>query len=432
VPFPLIGLAATLLPEIVRLIAGDRAGSVADSVTQAVRTATGTDDPVQAQARIEQDPQIAAQLRTRLAEIAVEQERMRLEAEEKRRAAELAELEKRLADVQGARSTMLQLSATRDPMRWGAPIVSITVTALFVLALVILSKPEWFEIRIENRELINIVLGALVAAFTAVINFWIGSSQGSREKDSTVRALQQSQAAQTASALTSQAQQHAQVLANQSQTTQAAIAGLRQAVGTAAIAGAAAAGSAPSAAAPAAKRRAFEAAIELVLDKEGGFTNNPRDRGGPTNFGITAKTYAAFHGRDPATVTEQEIRELTREQAIEIYRTNYWNAGRCDSLPPGIDLSVFDFGVNAGMRTSVGLLQAIAGVEQDGSIGPITLAAVGACDPPTIIRQFSDRRLDYYRSMPDFDAFGRGWTARVMAIRDASLRMVADTVPAGR
>ena len=48
---------------------------------------------------------------------------------------------------------------------------------------------------------------------------------------------------------------------------------------------------------------------------------------------------------------------------------------QCDDLPNGIDLEVFDFGVKAGVRTSIKTLQAVVGVTTDGSIGPITLSA---------------------------------------------------------
>lgn len=433
-PFPLIALAATLLPEIVRLVAGDGAGKVTQAVGDAVRSATGTDDPVQAQKVIAQDPQAAADLRARLAEIAVAQERSRLDAEatkraadlDKRRQADLAELDKRLADVQGARGTMLRLSASKDPMRWGAPVVSVVVTLMFALSLLVFTLPSLFTIQSGTEQMVNIVLGALVAAFTAVINFWIGSSQGSRDKDATVRALQQTQAEQANTALSSQAQQASAALTSQTQSTQAAIDGLKHARQTAGSASAPAGAVTAPRRSTAAKRSAFETAVDLVLDKEGGFSDDPHDKGGMTNFGIAFRTYAAFHDIDPASVTEAMMRALTREEAIEIYRTNYWNAARCDALPAGIDLCVFDFGVNAGVRTAVRLLQAAVGVTKDGSIGPITLAAVAACAPETVIRQFAEKRLAYYRSLADYDAFGRGWTMRTAAVRDASIRLAAD------
>ncbi|MEN0074954.1 MAG: glycosyl hydrolase 108 family protein [Paracraurococcus sp.] len=423
--FPLIALAATVLPELVRLVAGDRAGTVATAVEQAVQAATGTADPVDAKRRLDEDPAAAAALRTRLAEIAVEQERLQLEAAEKRRAADLAELQTRIADTQGARAAMLQLSGNRDPMRWGAPVVSVTVTLMFVLALFIFTSSESF-IAQGNREMVNIILGALVAAFTAVINFWIGSSQGSREKDATVRALQETQAQQANTALSAQSQQARDAMASQTQQAKDAIVSMKQMVEVARAPAAPAAADA----APQPRSQAFDRAVALILENEGGFSNDPRDRGGMTNFGITARTYADFHGLALESVDEATMRALTREQAIEIYRSNYWNAACCDRLPPGLDLCIFDFGVNAGVRRAILLLQELVGVTQDGSVGAITLAAAAACDPVELIERYAERRLAYYRSLPNFDAFGRGWTLRTTRMRDAAMQMARARQPA--
>jgi lysozyme family protein len=427
--FPLIALAAAIMPEVVRLVAGGKAGEASAAISDAVRIATGTDDPVEAKARLAANPQLEAELRTRLAQIAVELQRLQFDAQEKQRAAELAELEARLLDLQNARATFHHLSDNRDPLRWGAPVVSAVVTLIFLISLLVFALPQWFPIADGNKDMLNIVLGALVAAFTAVINFWVGSSQGSRDKDVTVRALQESQTQQAKAALSTQAQQTSAALANQTQATQAALDTMKQAarapVASPGMTLATSRVPEPGSIAPS-KRKTFESVVEVVLQKEGSYSNHPRDKGGPTNFGITYKTYAAFLGKDPAEVSEQEVRELKRETAIEIYRSNYWNAARCDSLPPGLDLCVFDFGVNAGVRTAVRLLQEIVGVTQDGSIGPVTLAAVAVSDTETVIRRYAEKRLDYYRSLPDFDAFGRGWTDRTITVRDTALRMVSD------
>jgi lysozyme family protein len=424
--FPLIALAAAIVPEVVRLVAGDKAGKASAAISDAVRIATGTDDPVEAKAKLDADPQLASELRTRLAEIAVEQQRTQLDAEEKRRATELAELEKRLADVKDARAATVRFSENRDPLRWGAPVVSVVVALMFMVSLLVFAVPDWFSVNPATKDMFNIVLGALVAAFTAVINFWVGSSQGSRDKDQAVRDLQVSQKEQVTAALSAQAEQTKAALNSQAQSAQAALDSMKQVARASAPAATLAANRMAGRPATSSKRKTFESAVEIVLEKEGGFSNHPRDRGGPTNFGITFRTYAAFLGKDPSEVTEREMRELTRETAIEIYRSNYWNAARCDSLPPGLDLCVFDFCVNAGVRTAVKLLQEVVGVTQDGSIGPITLAAVAASDPETLIRRYAEKRLEFYRSLPDFDAFGRGWTNRTMAVRDTALRMVSD------
>jgi len=161
----------------------------------------------------------------------------------------------------------------------------------------------------------------------------------------------------------------------------------------------------------------------VVLESEGGFSDHPRDRGGATNLGITLRTLADWQGLklDELTAADKEklladLKALTRREAAEIYRANYWLPMRCGDLPAGIDLMVFDFGVNAGPRRSVKLLQRAAGVTDDGSVGPKTLAAVMAADPLAMIAEMADERLAYYRSLDNFDAFGAGWTNRTQQV----------------
>ena len=89
---PLIAIAATLFPEIIKAIAGDRAGTVADSVTRAVTNSVKTNNPVQAQQQLAQNPQIAEDLREKLAQIALEQTRIKLDDEQRQREAALGEL----------------------------------------------------------------------------------------------------------------------------------------------------------------------------------------------------------------------------------------------------------------------------------------------------------------------------------------------------
>ena len=108
----------------------------------------------------------------------------------------------------------------------------------------------------------------------------------------------------------------------------------------------------------------------------------------------------------------------------------YWNPLRADALPAGVDLSVFDMGVNAGIWGSARLLQraiGFSGDEVDGCIGPETLAAVAKCDPRTLINDLAHRQTAYYEGLSDFPTFGRGWLNRVRARLSAALAMIEDT-----
>lgn len=92
----------------------------------------------------------------------------------------------------------------------------------------------------------------------------------------------------------------------------------------------------------------FSKAIDFTLQWEGGYSNNPADPGKETNFGISKKSYPHL-----------DIANLTREQAIEIYRRDYWDALGCDDLPYPLDIIAFDTSVNCGVaRTKKWMEQA--------------------------------------------------------------------------
>jgi hypothetical protein len=164
----------------------------------------------------------------------------------------------------------------------------------------------------------------------------------------------------------------------------------------------------------------FDLCVEITLAEEGAYSNHPDDPGGATQMGITQATLAAYRGR-PVTVAE--VKALTRKEALAIYKANYWTPIRCGDLPPGVDLCVFDFGVNAGPGRSAKMLQAAAFVTADGNVGPVTLKAVNSIPAKTMIARLADRRLTYYRGLGTFTTFGRGWTARVERVTAEALRM---------
>lgn len=169
----------------------------------------------------------------------------------------------------------------------------------------------------------------------------------------------------------------------------------------------------------------FDRCLTEVLKHEGGFVNDPQDRGGATNLGVTIHTLGDWLKR-PATVAE--VRALTPRAVAPIYRRLYWDALRCDELPEGLDLQVFDHGVNAGVRRSAKMLQRLSGAVVDGKVGPRTLSAVaqtieGDNTPARIIRQFGVAREDYYRGLAQFPRYGRGWLRRASEVTKEALQM---------
>ena len=126
--------------------------------------------------------------------------------------------------------------------------------------------------------------------------------------------------------------------------------------------------------------------------------------------GITLATFTNFLGR-PAT--EEELRNISDAQIYAIYSRNYWDRVAGDRLPAGLDLCVFDMAVNAGVSRAVRMLQEIVGSTADGVLGPRTLATVAEQDVLSLIRQYSEERRRFYKSLKTFPTFGRGWLRRV-------------------
>src|SRR4051794_28474004 len=169
----------------------------------------------------------------------------------------------------------------------------------------------------------------------------------------------------------------------------------------------------------------FDACLAFTLGQEGGYGDDPADPGGATNMGITLATLRHWD-HDPA-LGPTDVRDMTRQIAAAIHRALYWNALRGDSLPAGVDLSIFDFGVNAGTRRSAELLQralGFAGDQVDGCIGPETLRAATRADAAEGIGALAERQTTYYRSLAEFDRFGQGWLDRTERRRHAALAML--------
>lgn len=164
----------------------------------------------------------------------------------------------------------------------------------------------------------------------------------------------------------------------------------------------------------------FDHVIGLVLQEEGGFVNNPKDPGGMTNLGVTLRVWEAFVGH---SVGEAEMRALTPAIVTPLYKQNYWDKVSGDNLPRGLDYAVMDFAVNSGPVRAAKTLQEICGVNQDGSIGPATLAVVNSADPAGLIDKLCNQRLAFLKSLSTFATFGKGWTARVTRVKAASEQM---------
>ena len=154
----------------------------------------------------------------------------------------------------------------------------------------------------------------------------------------------------------------------------------------------------------------FDEIIEHVLEKEGGYVNDPTDLGGETNYGITKRFYPDI-----------DIKNLTKEQAKEIYKRDYWDKNRVDELPEQLRHIFFDMCVNQGRGTAVKVLQRAANakganLKVDGGLGPSTLKSIQNVE---YTRVKSYRVLHYANlviNKPEQEKFWYGWFKRALEV----------------
>lgn len=165
----------------------------------------------------------------------------------------------------------------------------------------------------------------------------------------------------------------------------------------------------------------WQKCLEAILHHEGGYVNHPKDPGGETNLGVTKRVYEEWGGT-------KDMKDLEVEDVEPIYKKNYWDRVRAESLPSGLDLCVFDFGVNAGTGRAAKYLQTMIGTTADGGIGPNTLKAlsnyVESEGVEQTIRNYQAARQEYYESLSTFETFGKGWTRRVDETTEMAIGMI--------
>jgi lysozyme family protein len=167
-----------------------------------------------------------------------------------------------------------------------------------------------------------------------------------------------------------------------------------------------------------------EKVFTFTYKEEGGYGNDPNDPGGATNLGIIQVEYNKY--RDAKGLPQQSVRHITKAEADEIYTKSYWNKIDGDEIPMGIDLVIYDYGVNSGPGRSIEYAQRVLKVGVDGVLGPITIAALKAVEPKKFIHDFDNDRLSFLQRLKTYVYFGKGWSARVKRCTNAALAMVGE------
>jgi lysozyme family protein len=179
----------------------------------------------------------------------------------------------------------------------------------------------------------------------------------------------------------------------------------------------------------------FQHAVVIVLRHEGGFVDDPADPGGATNFGISLRLARQLGDLDgdgeldldldgDGDVDADDIRKLSREQAIGIYRSQWWEKYRYWLLPQAAAVKTFDLSVNMGSRQAHLCLQRAlraAGLilAEDGVLGPKTVTAVETVGPLILLPAFRAEAAGFYRALvarrPASEKHLAGWLNRAYA-----------------
>lgn len=178
-------------------------------------------------------------------------------------------------------------------------------------------------------------------------------------------------------------------------------------------------------------------AAGFVRKWEGGYVDDPADPGGVTNYGVSLR-WLRDVGLDvdhDGDVDADDVRALTPELSLDLFRQRFWNAMYLDEIPGLPAVAVFDAAVNCGLARSARLAQQCCNfypglqLVEDGNFGPVTRARIesicaeGQGAEETFTARLLSAREQFYRNLvqakPTLGRFLRGWINRVNALRAA-------------
>ena len=172
----------------------------------------------------------------------------------------------------------------------------------------------------------------------------------------------------------------------------------------------------------------FANAVKITLEKEGFFANDKADAGGETKYGISQRFLTGIK-------YPKKARDISRDEAIELYYTHFWRRCNGDRLHPGIALFLFDYAVNSGVETACKALQKVINyephndIEVDGAIGNETIKELNKIlKKPSgyaaVIQALSTVRgklfINIIEKRPDQGVFFRGWLRRLWEITEVA------------
>lgn len=151
-----------------------------------------------------------------------------------------------------------------------------------------------------------------------------------------------------------------------------------------------------------------------LIRLEGGYVYHPADKGGPTNAGVTLRTYQDFYGEDK---TKDDLKDIPYGEWCHIMKVGYWDKCKADKIEnQSLAELIADWCVNSG-TTAIRRVQEIVGCKPDGIVGPITLSLINSNDPKSLHERIWNARHQHYINIvkrdPSQKVFMNGWMNRL-------------------
>ena len=166
----------------------------------------------------------------------------------------------------------------------------------------------------------------------------------------------------------------------------------------------------------------------FILSHEGGFVNDPYDRGGATNKGVTIATWrqVGYDKDGDGDIDVDDLKKITDTDAIErVMRPHYWNRWKADRIASQSVANIVVDWVWASGKHGITKVQALLGVKVDGIVGEKTLAAINAQDPRQLFDRIKAARVAFIEGIvarnPSQRRFRKGWLTRLDYIKFGSL-----------
>lgn len=158
----------------------------------------------------------------------------------------------------------------------------------------------------------------------------------------------------------------------------------------------------------------FELSFGRVFSHEGLFQNKRSDRGNWTSGKVgVGELKGTKYGISAMTYPHLDIKNLTKEQAKEIYRQDWWVKLGMDHFRPAVSYQMFDAAINHGMHNATRMIQRAVGAKADGIIGPNTMAKVRKTDLDDLLFLFLAERMEFMTDVRTWNDYGRGWSRRI-------------------